>query len=61
MMDLPSVVEAIIDLITHIERLENSENGCEIGSIVLRPRGKGGGGGHLGISGWGCAAGTQEP
>ncbi|CAH3016632.1 unnamed protein product [Porites evermanni] len=34
MMDLPSVVEAIIDLITHIERLENSENGCEIGSIT---------------------------
>ena len=36
MADLPSVVEAINDLITRIERLENSENGCEIGSIVLR-------------------------
>ena len=29
-------MEAINDLITRIERLENSENGCEIGSIVLR-------------------------
>ena len=36
MADLPSVVEAINDLITRIERLENSENGLEIGSIVLR-------------------------
>ena len=36
MADLPSVVEAITDLITHIERFENSENGFEIGSIVLR-------------------------
>ena len=36
MADLPSVVEAINDLITRIERLQNSENGCEIGSIVLR-------------------------
>ena len=36
MADLPSVAEAINDLITRIERLENSENGFEIGSIVLR-------------------------
>ena len=35
MADLPSVVEAITDLITCIKRLENSENGFEIGSIVL--------------------------
>ena len=34
--DLPGVVEAINDLITRIERFENSENGFEIGSIVLR-------------------------
>ena len=36
MADLPSVVEAINDLITRLERLENSENGFEIGSIVIR-------------------------
>ena len=36
MANPPSVVEAINDLITRIERLKNSENGCEIGSIVLR-------------------------
>ena len=35
MADLPSVVEAINDLITRIERLD-PENGLEIGSIVLR-------------------------
>ena len=29
-------MEAINDLITRIERLENSENGCENGSIVFR-------------------------
>ena len=34
--DLPSVVEATNGLITRIERFENSENGFEIGSIVLR-------------------------
>ena len=37
MADLPSIVEAVNDLITRIERLGNSENGFEIGSIVLRP------------------------
>ena len=36
MADLPSVVEAINDLTSRIERLENSENALEISSIVLR-------------------------
>ena len=30
MADLPSIVEAINDLVTRIERVENSANGCEI-------------------------------
>ena len=30
-------------------------------SLVLTPNPGGGGGGTLGISGWGCAAGTLEP
>ena len=34
--DLPSVVEATNGLITRIEWFENSENGFQIGSIVLR-------------------------
>ena len=36
MADFPSVVEAINCLITRIERVETSENGCTIGSVVLR-------------------------
>ena len=36
MVELPSVVEAINDLTSRIERLENSENALEISSIVLR-------------------------